>query len=393
MATPLDRFAAPALAAHPTTATASGELTEWRPAAAELPPAGWAPVALSPELATLRAEASAEPARFFELAHRSFFRALQAQSPNTQRAYAADWKSFVRFCDAHGYPALPAPPAALESFIEASCVYSAEVPYKYLAEDAPRRGLKSSSVRRAVAAIGAVHVWLQYANPVAHPDVAHTLTINTRGRSAKTPKAPLAWAAIEQALGTYGEALNELRTKALVTVAFSTLLRRSELVALEVADFQPTPDADDGLLRVGKSKADQAGAGDVRYVTPAARAHLERWLAAAQLSAGPIFVRFDRTGAPLPKALHPNEVARTFKDVARRAGLNESEVARIAGHSTRIGATHELGRHGTSLPQLMRAGGWASPQMPAVYLREAEVQGGAMAQWARTRRARPDPAG
>jgi hypothetical protein len=59
-----------------------------------------------------------------------------------------------------------------------------------------------------------------------------------------------------------------------------------------------------------------------------------------------LFARLNRNGDPLPKALHTNQVALIFKDAARRAGLPESEVARIAGHSTRIGATHELSRYG-----------------------------------------------
>src|SRR5690606_28042967 len=141
-----------------------------------------------------------------------------------------------------GYPALPAHPQAVEAFIEASCPYSPEVPYKYIAATAPRRNLKASSVKRAVAAIGAVHEWLHYPNPATHPDVKHTLKINTRGRSAQEPKAPLLWATIDQGLATYGASLPELRAKALVTLAFSTLLRRSELVALNVEDFQPSPD-------------------------------------------------------------------------------------------------------------------------------------------------------
>lgn len=150
-------------------------------------------------------------------------------------------------------------------------------------------------------------------------------------------------------------------------------------------DFQPVPDGDDALVRVRKSKGDQAGMGDKRYVTPAARRHLEAWLKAAQLTTGPIFARLNRRAAPLAKALHANQVALIVKDVARRAGLTDGEVARIAAHSARIGATHELGRHGASLAQLMRAGGWTSPQMPATYLRESEVKAGAMAQWARAR--------
>ena len=82
----------------------------------------------------------------------------------------------------------------------------------------------------------------------------------------------------------------------LVTLAFSTMLRRSELVALEVADFKPTPDAQDGTIRVRSSKADQAGHGAERYVSPEARRHLEAWLDAAALHEGPVFVRLNRNG-------------------------------------------------------------------------------------------------
>src|SRR5581483_3690702 len=94
------------------------------------------------------------------------------------------------------------------------------------------------------------------------------LRINTRRRSARTPKAPLPYSAIERALPTYGQTLPDLRAKALVTLAFSTMLRRSELVALEVTDFKPTPDAQDGTIRLRSSKADQAGHGAERYVSP-----------------------------------------------------------------------------------------------------------------------------
>jgi integrase len=102
-------------------------------------------------------------------------------------------------------------------------------------------------------------------------DVTHTRKTNTRRRSARTPKGALPYSAIERALATYGASLADLRAKALVTVAFSTLLRRSELVALEVTDFKPTPDAADGTVRVRSSKADQAGHGAERYVSAEAR--------------------------------------------------------------------------------------------------------------------------
>jgi integrase len=276
----------------------------------------------------------------------------------------------------------------LEAFIEYSLPYRAEVPYKYLLPEAPRRNGRAATVERALAAISAVHEWLHYPNPTHHPDVTHTRKINTRRRSARTQKTALPYSAIERALATYGASLADLRAKALVTVAFSTLLRRSELVALEVADFKPTPDAADGTVRVRSSKADQAGHGAERYVSADARRHLEAWLDAAGIHEGPVFARLNRNGAPLVKALHPNQVALIVQDVARRAGFKKREIKTIAAHSTRIGATHALAEAGTDVLQVQQDGGWKSPQMPATYLRGQKARSGGMAQWFRERSAR-----
>lgn len=352
-----------------------------RPAVTDpLEPAG---TLVSAETAALRAQTLDTPAQFFDLALQLNFRPLQARSRNTQRAYAADWASFVECCRRFGHVPLPASPAAVETFIEYSSEYDASVPYKYVPAEMPRRNVRASSLARAIAAIGAVHTWLQVPNPVTHPDVKDTLKINTRGRAHKRAKAPLTWEVIERGIAALGTELEDLRAKALVAVAFSTMLRRSELVALQVEDFEPNENGEDGLMWLRRSKGDQDGLGEHRYVMPAARDHLERWLRAANLRAGAIFRRLNRNGEPLEAALHPNQVARCFKQIAGCAGLDPARIERIAGHSTRIGATHELGRDGASLPELMLAGGWKSPQMPALYLRELAVSAGAMAKWAK----------
>lgn len=363
-----------------------GPPTDW--IAPTAPRDAWPVATSSPELAQLRADSVANPARLFDFLHTAHFRGLEALAPNTQRAYDSDWRGFVRFCEHAGFKPLPATPPALEAFIEYSLPYQAHVPYKYLLPEAPRRKCRASTLERAIAAISAVHEWLQYRNPTNHPDVAHTLRINTRRRSARTPKAPLPYSAIERALPTYGQSLSDLRAKALVTLAFSTMLRRSELVALEVTDFKPTPDAQDGTIRVRSSKADQAGHGAERYVSPEARRHLEAWLDAAGLHDGPVFVRLNRNAQPLPKALHPNQVALIVKDLARRAGFGKREINTIAAHSTRIGATHALAEAGTDVLQVQQDGGWKSPQMPATYLRGQRARSGGMAQWFRARSSR-----
>jgi integrase/recombinase XerD len=342
----------------------------------------WPPTgAVSPKVALLQALGQDEPEKLFERMHRERLRALQALAANTQQAYASDWRVFVRFCTAAGFRPLPASPAALEAYIEWSLPYCAEVPYQYVLPDSPRRNVRVSTVERGLAAVGAVHRWLQHPDPTQHPDVGHTLTLNARGRSHTTPKAPVPYAAVERALPTYGNTLKDLRAKALATLQWSAAVRRSELVAFEVEDLTLPADRTDGTIRVKRSKGDQAGTGDVRYVSAAARRWVSAWLAAARITAGPLFRRLNRFGQPAlprpgerPQSLHANQVALAWKDLARRAGYEPHEIVRIAGHSPRIGVA-----------QALLEAGWGSERMVGVYTAESDALDGAMARWFRLR--------
>ena len=56
-------------------------------------------------------------------------------------------------------------------------------------------------------------------------------------------------------------------------------------------------------------------------------------------------------------------IANRVRAAAKAAGLGSG----FNGHSMRRGMTADLAAHGATLPQLQRAGRWASPKMPAVY--------------------------
>lgn len=363
--------------------------------------------AVSATLALLRAAAEEAPAKLFEALHRERFRALQAKAANTQKSYASDWRVFVRFCEAAGFRALPASPVALEAYIEWSLPYAPEVPYQYVLPDSPRRNVRVSTVERGLAAIGAVHHWLEYPDPAQHPDVVHTLTLNARGRSNRTPKAPVPYAVIERALPTYDlppstdptrKNLKNLRTKALATLQWSAAVRRSELVAFTVEDLNFQAARDDGTIRVRGGKGDPAGKGDLRYLSADARRCVTDWLTAAGITSGPIFQRLNRHGQLIPprageppKPLHTNQVALLWKDLARRAGYPPHEIGRISGHSPRIGVAHALLEAGASSAQIQRVAGWGSDHMIQVYTAEFDVLRGAMANFFRARSAVPGP--
>lgn len=88
---------------------------------------------------------------------------------------------------------------------------------------------------------------------------------------------------------------------------------------------------------------------------------VQAWLAAANITAGPLF-RPIYCGIPIERHLNPFTVSRVLKKRAAAARLDPITVARISGHSLRVGAAQQLVMNGVQLLPIMRAGGWRSPQ-------------------------------
>jgi hypothetical protein len=105
-----------------------------------------------------------------------------------------------------------------------------------------------------------------------------------------------------------------------------------------------------------------------------------------------VFRRLEKHGRIGDRTINTEEVARAFKRIAGLIELDPSRpTSRISGHSTRIGAAQDLTAAGAALPEIMVAGGWKSPQMPAHYARKLDTKQGAMRKWlndARTRATR-----
>lgn len=341
--------------------------------------------ALPPELALARAVAVDQPLALFDAG--LGFRPVQALAANTRRAYRADWAMFVECCGLHGHMHLPASPAAIATFIEwrspEQPTLAAQQMYQFVHPGMPRRPASSASLTRALAAIAAIHRWLGLANPVDHASVSATLRINTRGRRTQGHKDPLRWEHIERAIARMNEDLRAVRDKALVAVAYSTMLRRAELVALQISDYQRVAGEAYGRMLVRTTKTEDGRHEKYRHVSVDAARYLEAWLHAAQLTSGAMFrgITPDRRVKPL--ALCAAEVARTFKVIARLAGI--ADISRIGAHSTRIGATHDLKLFGADTLDIMQEGGWKSPMMPKRYLQGLESDRGAMARMSRAR--------
>jgi integrase len=137
----------------------------------------------------------------------------------------------------------------------------------------------------------------------------------------------------------------------LLLVGFGGALRRSELVALDVADIAET---ETGLLvtvRGSKTDQERAGAtiaiarGDVACPANA----LREWLDAAGIEDGPIFRPIDKGGTVRPSRLTDRSVANIVKAYAERAGFDASA---FSGHSLRAGFLTSAAGKGASFKMM-----------------------------------------
>src|ERR1700722_2055950 len=150
-----------------------------------------------------------------------------AYSANTLRAHKADGAIFQAFCESHGEPYLTPEPKTIRAFIE----------------DRVRAGKKPATVKRYVATIARVHVAAALLNPCSSEAVRLGLKKMGRETSARQDQAhPLGWKEIKEFIDSAGVGLRADRERAMLCVAYETLARRGELVALEVSDIHCHPD-------------------------------------------------------------------------------------------------------------------------------------------------------
>ncbi|TXN81102.1 tyrosine-type recombinase/integrase [Methylobacterium sp. WL8] len=295
-----------------------------------------------------------------------------AFADNTLRALAADSRIFSAWCSSVGRTMLPASPETIAAFIDVQ------------AETKSR-----ATVGRYRSSIAALHRAAGLSNPCGDEIVRLAVKRMTRAKGRRQKQAePLNRGSIERMLaaetprrlhrrvleGERETPLIALRNAALIAVAYDTLLRRSELVSLYIGDLERGADGS-GTVLVRRSKADQEGEGAIKYLAPDTWAHVEAWLAAARLDGGPLFRPLTKGGRVGDAMLGAAEVSRVFRDLAVTAGLKLTRLP--SGHSTRVGATQDMFAAGFELLEVMQAGSWKTPAMPARYGEPLRAQRGA----------------
>jgi integrase/recombinase XerD len=270
------------------------------------------------------------------------------------RSYYADVQIFVDWCERNGLAPFPAT-------IETVC--------RFLEDQAPERAV--STVRRRLYAIRKVHRLLRLPDPTQDEDINLSLRRIRRSKPNRPRQAKgLTRDYLERFLHVQPEGPVGLRNRALLSLGYDLLTRRSELIALMTNDIETRPD---GTLRVliRRSKADPFGLGRIAFTSRRSAGLVEKWLSWRGPYIRALFCPIYH-GKALNRSLSVSSIKRVIKTSAQRAGLKPEDVEAFSGHSLRVGAAQDLLCAGHDTAAIMRAGGWKSINVLSRYLEFAE---------------------
>jgi integrase len=282
-------------------------------------------------------------------------------APATRRAFQSDWCQFTAWCKRHGHVSLPAAP---------------ETVALYLADHA---GLyKVSTLQRRLWAVSQAHKAARLASPTADPSVRRVFAgVRREQGTAQGAKAPILTDDLREMVAALPATARGQRDRLMLLLGFAGAFRRSELVALNLADVRIT--AQGLVVTVRKSKTDQEGKGRRVGIPPGKEeatcpvAALQAWqetLRAVGVKSGALFRYVDRHGNITQTRSSGYCVARVVKRAVLATGRDP---ALYAGHSLRAGLATAAAIGGASDRAIMRATGHKSRKMLDRYIRDAEL--------------------
>lgn len=287
--------------------------------------------------------------------------ARSAKSAATLRAYASDWRIYQTWCSTHDLSSLPA---------------SAEQVAVFIAHQA-QSGTAVSTLVRRIAAIGHHHKVAGQTPPTGRDGAGRLSAVLAgikaeHGRPAKRKRAARSHLLVEMLASCEGATLRPLRDRAILALGMAAALRRSEIVALEVADLQFRDEGVD--VFIARSKTDQQRDGATIPVIAGSRlkpvSHLRAWLDASGHTAGPLFRRLTRHDERTELAMSDRAVARIVKGAAAALGLDPRD---YSGHSLRAGFLTEAAHARATIPKMQDVSRHKTVAILLDYVRSAEM--------------------
>nr|MCC4838022.1 tyrosine-type recombinase/integrase [Vibrio lentus] len=321
-----------------------------------------------------------------------WFKAFKLNAaPNTFRSYMAALSRYESACKHLGITWLP---------ISASNMCKVA---SYLVNE---KKIGVSTLRLTNTMINTIHDAAGYYKPTLNKEVQLYLK-GLRRKSNRQPKQSpaLEYSAVKVIVEEYLKEGSErsIRDACLVSVMFDGLLRRSEAADIRLEhilersfrlDSSMQPDKQqlpipmsyrvnerlDGTLYIPYSKTDQDGEGQYVYLSALSIrliSYMIDKLGINESDGNSYLFRGVETSGTITESLSDQGVYRALKRMSNVVG---SKVP-FMGHSCRVGGCIELGRKNIATHEIMKAGRWTSPAMPAYYTRNESVYKGAMAKY------------
>jgi integrase len=282
-----------------------------------------------------------------------------ARARNTITGYRSSFRQFELWCRSSSLTATPA---------------TGETIALYLGPQAAR--LRPSKLEHHLAAIAKAHKTARFPSPIGDSMLRkETLKgIKRVHGTAPRQKTPVLTDDLRVMLRLIADNAQGVRDRAVLLVGFAGAFRRSELVALDVADLKFQPEG--LLITIRRSKTDQEGQGREiaiphgSHIETCAVSAIEKWLLEGSITEGPLFRPVRKGGSVATKRLTGHAVASIVKKYANRAGL---PIELFSGHSLRAGFVTSAARVGEPERRIMRQTGHKSIEMVLRYVRHANA--------------------
>lgn len=313
--------------------------------------------------------------------------------PSTLRRLNSAWGKFVLYCKQTNNYSLPAKPSVVEAYLIAR------------ASNCHRNTLNID-----IWAISLIHRQAGCPDPTNDQYVMNTQRMLIREKVRKEEP-------IRQAVAFNSEALNALTVKwrdsprlidirnlALLTVAYESLLRESELAAIRFCHLRKRADGS-AVLTIPNTKTNKSGEPEKAVLTAATMSIIQDYVSRGSIDStdgGYLFRQVFRSGKVKPVArdpvtgqlLHVMLTMPAIESIFVKAWLalnpdvdpdsepNFRQKYRVySGHSARVGAAQDLLSAGFDSLQVQQAGRWKSNTMVAQYGADIDADKSAMARF------------